>query len=149
MAGMFTLSKRQSCRNRGSTGAGASFQPAMLGFQSLFDSCLDVLALKYVPKTTRNFQFYLGSYHSSMASKTQQQQKKQVNTHDPNARKMQVNARGDSSAKGIEAVWDGVVRDCETSLVRKMSADEVCPAAPSTSTKTMKVEPVPPKWKKS
>jgi len=50
-----------------------------------------------------------------------------------------VNARADSSARGIEAVWDGLVRDCETSLVRKMSADEVCPAAPSTSSKTMKV----------
>eukprot|EP00434_Breviolum_minutum_P018505 symbB.v1.2.016321.t1/scaffold1240.1/size129799/4 len=50
-----------------------------------------------------------------------------------------VHARADSSARGIEAVWDGLVRDCETSLVRKMSADEVCPAAPSTSSKTMKV----------
>ena len=63
-----------------------------------------------------------------------------IQTHE----KMQVNARADSSARGIEAVWDGLVRDCETSLVRKMSADEVCPAAPSTSSKTMKVEPVPP-----
>ena len=57
----------------------------------------------------------------------------------------QVTLRAGSSAKGIESVWDGLVKDCETSLVRNMAPDEVCPAAPSVATKTMKVGK---KWKK-
>ena len=50
-----------------------------------------------------------------------------------------VTLRAGSSARGIESVWDGLVKDCETSLVRNMAPDEVCPAAPSAATKTMKV----------
>ena len=47
--------------------------------------------------------------------------------------------RAASSARGIESVWDGLVQDCETSVVRNMAPEEVCPAAPSVATKTMKV----------
>lgn len=54
-----------------------------------------------------------------------------------------VTLRAGSSARGIELVWDGLVKDCETSLVRNMAPDEVCPAAPSVATKTMKVGSLP------
>lgn len=48
-------------------------------------------------------------------------------------------ARSGSCANGIQAVWGGIEKDCETSLVRNLSADEVCPAAPRVSSKALHV----------
>jgi len=50
-----------------------------------------------------------------------------------------VSVRGESFAQGIEAVWNGLVRDCDRSLVRNLSATEVCPAAPMAATKAVKI----------
>eukprot|EP00438_Fugacium_kawagutii_P017883 Skav216103 [mRNA] locus=scaffold2042:326400:331188:- [translate_table: standard] len=48
-------------------------------------------------------------------------------------------ARADSFTRGLESVWAGLVKDCELSLVRNISRDKICPAAPAAAFKTMKV----------
>ena len=48
-------------------------------------------------------------------------------------------ARSDSSARGIQSVWNGLVKDCESSLARNLSTPQRCPAAPGVSLKTWHV----------
>eukprot|EP00438_Fugacium_kawagutii_P028533 Skav222530 [mRNA] locus=scaffold2875:91541:93488:+ [translate_table: standard] len=57
-----------------------------------------------------------------------------------------VSARADSFTSGIESVWNGLVKDCEVSLVRNVSRDAICPSAPATGTKTIKVLQGPDKY---
>ena len=51
----------------------------------------------------------------------------------------EVLVRADASAKGIESVWQGVISDCEGSLVRGLAEEKRCPAAPQASSKFMQI----------
>lgn len=47
--------------------------------------------------------------------------------------------RGESFAFASQSFWDGIVRDCEASVLRNLSQEEVCPAAPEVALKAQKV----------
>ena len=47
--------------------------------------------------------------------------------------------RSDAFAKGIESVWQGLISDCEGSLIRGLPKEKLCPAAPQTSSKLMQI----------